>query len=127
MTDWIPSTDEEKTRKLREDIASAVKADWNIPDQYPPPNGWLPDDFPQITIDHISYTSNPMIRPDPTILIERGGWMYIETGGHRIAIPDEAEWEKFKRMGDCTWNDYRRVLRSAAQDKENPHDDTDAD
>jgi len=126
MTDWIP--DQGELDRMRDEIAAAVKADFKVMDgPYPPPQGWSPDDFPQVTIDHIAYTSNPGIRPDPNIIIDRNGWMFIETGGHRIAFPDEEEWQKFKRIGDCTWNDYKRVLRNAAQDKENPHDADEAD
>lgn len=130
---WVP--DSEQLTQIKEDMQSAVAQDfWELGQvlvraDYPPPDGWMPEDFPAITIDHVPYTSNPLIRADPDWRVMADGWLYIETGGHRIAFPDREEWQKFKRMGDCTWNDYERVLGStptpAPLDKENPNGDDD--
>lgn len=91
---------------------------------FPPEDGWPPHAFPQVTIDHIPHTSNPYIAPDPMMTITRHGWLHIETGGHRIAIPDREEWVKFKNMVDATWNDYERATQ-AHQGKEPKNDSTD--
>ena len=64
---------------------------------------WRPEDFPQLTVDWIPYTSNPQLRPDPTIIIQPDGWAYIQVGTVRLALPNREEWEKLVRMMATLW------------------------
>lgn len=80
------------------------------PDLFAPEGGWMPEDFGQITVAPIPYTSNSWVRPDPHWSIQGDGWLYIEVGNVRIAIPDEEEWNKLVSMGNRMWNSHRRSI-----------------
>lgn len=71
-----------------------------------PPEGFTVRDFPQFTVALIPYTSNPELRPDPFMTVTPEGWMFIEVGAVRIAIPDREEWDKFIDMGNRLWNTH---------------------
>ena len=75
---------------------------------FAPEGGFVPEDFPQLTVAPIPYTSNPMVRPDPHISILPDGWLYIEVGNVRIALPDREEWDKLVSMGERLWNTHQR-------------------
>lgn len=76
-------------------------------DELAPLGGWQPSDFPQVTVAPIPYTTNPLIHPDPHIsILDSNGWMYIEAGNVRFALPDREEWAKFVRMGEALWNTH---------------------
>jgi hypothetical protein len=81
---------------------------------FPPPNGWQPQDFPQVTFAFIPYTSQAMPRADPFMTVTPDGWLYVEAGNVRMAIPDLEEWEKFAYMVTCLWNAYRLNQMQAA-------------
>jgi hypothetical protein len=34
------------------------------------------------------------------------GWMLIETGNVRVALPDREEWDKLVAMGEALWNTH---------------------
>lgn len=93
-----------------EDISEILKSTppSSMVEEGAPPNGWLPEDFPQITVAPIPYTSNSNIRTDPTISILPNEWMYVEVGNVRIAFPDEEEWEKFVNMGNRMWITHKQ-------------------
>ena len=77
--------------------------------EFVPEDGWAPEDYPQITVAPIPYTSSSYQRADPYITITTTGWLFLEVGNIRIAIPDEEEWEKFTHMVECMWNTWRRT------------------
>ena len=81
----------------------------------PPDSGWLPKDFPQLTVDQVPYSTNAMPRADPFITITPNGWLYIEAGNTRFALPDQEEWNKFAYMVTSLWNAYH-----LAQQANNP-------
>jgi hypothetical protein len=80
----------------------------------PPPNGWLPKDFPNLTVDWVPYSTNSLPRADPFMTITPAGWLYIEVGNFRLAIPDVEEWEKFVHMVSCLWNSFALAQHHAA-------------
>lgn len=75
-----------------------------------PEGGWLPHHYPQITTAPIPYTTNAEARPDPYMTITATGWLFIEVGNTRIAIPDREEWDKLINMGERMWNSYEVSL-----------------
>lgn len=77
---------------------------------FAPPDGWMPEAFPSLTVAPIPYTSNPQVRTDPYIQIVPDGWMFIEVGNVRIAIPDEEEWNKLVYMGQALWNTHNKAV-----------------
>jgi hypothetical protein len=90
-------------------------------DPYAPEGGWQPADFPQLSVVLIPYTANSGVRADPSITIIPDGWMFIETGNVRLAVPDRIEWAKFVNMGERMWNTHERDLaeaKAAEQDVE---------
>jgi hypothetical protein len=78
-------------------------------DKGAPTSGWLPEDFPQLSVASIPYTSNANIRTDPTISVMDTGWIYVEVGQTRIAIPDEEEWGKLVNMVDRMIVTHKRL------------------
>lgn len=89
----------------------------------PPENGWLPKDFPHLTIDHIPYSTNAMPRADPFMTITPEGWLFIEAGNIRMALPDLEEWQKFVYMVTCLWNSYALAQQQAATPDEGEQSD----
>lgn len=91
----------------------------------PPEGGFAPEAFPQITIDPIPYTTNPLIRPDPRMHVTDEGWLYIEVGTIRIAIPDREEWDKLVHMVEAMFNthDYKCFVLAAQAEQEKTPDD----
>ena len=71
-----------------------------------PAEGFLPENYPALTVDFIPYTSNPVMRPDPDISIQSNGWAYIHVGNVRVAIPDREEWDKLVAMMEAMWNTH---------------------
>lgn len=71
-----------------------------------PPNGFSPLDFPSLAVQLIPYNSDPNLRPDPTMAIREDGWLYIEVGNVRVAVPDREEWAKLVTMGERLWNTH---------------------
>lgn len=71
-----------------------------------PPNGFSPTDFPSIAVALIPYNASAVIRPDPNMSINEEGWLFIETGNVRIAVPDREEWAKLVTMGERLWNTH---------------------
>lgn len=92
---------------------------------YAPEGGWMPEDFGQMTVAAIPYTSHPWVRPDPQFNIQADGWLYIEVGQVRIAIPDREEWDKIVTMVNRQWNSHERTmaLRQIAEREEMVNDD----
>jgi len=90
-----------------------------------PPNGFLPEDFPSVAVAFIPYNSGSAHEPraDPIMRINDDGWMFIETGNVRLALPDREEWAKFVMMGEALWNthminqDQQGVMRNAPSDE----------
>lgn len=68
-----------------------------------PDDVWLPEQFPALVFDHIPYTCNPAMRADPTISINAEGWVYIEGGNSRMAIPGREDWNKLVAMVEHMW------------------------
>jgi hypothetical protein len=75
--------------------------------EYVPEDGWLPEAYPQLTVAPIPYTSQAADRADPFITITAAGWMFIEVGNIRIALPDREEWDKLVGMGERMWNSWQ--------------------
>jgi hypothetical protein len=107
--------------KIRQDLASAPMM--ALPKQgmstqpfhgFAPEGGWPPDAFPQLTFAPISYTTDPLIRPDPRMHINEEGWLYVEAGNTRMAIPDREEWAKFVHMGEAMFNTHERQIVAAS-------------
>ena len=78
--------------------------------RYPPPGGFHPQDFPQVTVASIPYTSDANLRADPHMVVLPDGWLFIESGNVRVAIPDRQEWHKFATMVDKLWNAHELKL-----------------
>lgn len=74
--------------------------------QFTPEGGFAPAAFPQLTFAPIPYTTDPLIRPDPRIHITNEGWLYIEAGNTRLAIPDREEWGKLVAMVEAMFNTH---------------------
>jgi hypothetical protein len=87
-----------------------------------PPNGFSPLDFPAIAVALIAYNASATIRPDPHMTIRDDGWLYIETGNVRVAVPDREEWAKLVTMGERLWNTHELAMRQRAKRLEN-HDE----
>lgn len=81
-----------------------------LPDPLPlaPAAGWHPDDFPQLTVVFVPYTTEPKMRADPTISVLADGWLYLQLGNIRVAIPDREEWNKLVHMVEATFNTHER-------------------
>jgi hypothetical protein len=71
-----------------------------------PTDGFLPEAYPQLTVAPIPYTSQATDHPDPFMTITTSGWMFIEVGNTRLAIPDRQEWDKLVNMGNRMWNTW---------------------
>src|SRR5947209_939813 len=84
-----------------------------------PPNGFSPLDFPSIAVMLVAYNANANIRPDPHMQIREDGWLYIETGNVRLALPDREEWSKLVMMGERLWNTHELALAHQASQLEN--------
>lgn len=84
-------------------------------DPYAPEGGWQPTDFPQMSVALIPYTANAGVRADPSITIIPEGWMFVEAGNVRIALPDRVEWAKFVNMGERLWNTHERQQAEAKE------------
>jgi hypothetical protein len=93
---------------------------WTADIPLPPAAGWHPDDFPKITTDLIPYASKTF-GPDPFMTITEQGWLYIEVGNVRLAIPDLEEWNKFTHMAGCMWNAHRLAQRTTSPQGEEDH------
>jgi hypothetical protein len=94
------------------------------PDVVPPlipEHGFQPEDFPQVTVVQIPYTSNTGVRPDPIATIGTDGWLFIETGNVRIAIPDRIQWGKLVYLVEALWNSHE------LSEKEKIDDDSSTD
>ena len=83
--------------------------------EFVPEDGWQPEDYPQLTVAPIPYTSSPHPKPDPYLTITPTGWLFMEIGNTRVAIPDEEEWEKLVHMVECMWNTFRRTHPSTLE------------
>ena len=89
--------------------------------EYAPEGGWQPEQFPQITTVLIPCTSNPSTAPDPRIYLLPDGWMFMEVGNVRVAIPNRGEWDKLVHMGECMWNTFEKnqaEAKLAAEDSQ---------
>ena len=64
-----------------------------------PEGGFLPEAYPQLTVAPIPYTSQAADRADPFMTITTSGWMFLEIGNTRLALPDREEWDKLVGMG----------------------------
>jgi len=69
-----------------------------LTDILPPENGWLPTDFPEVTVVPVPYTTMTTMRADPYITITQEGSLYIEAGNTRIVLPRETDWDKLVSM-----------------------------
>lgn len=96
------------------------------PPPLPPPQGWQPEDFPQLTVDRVPYHCDAQVRADPYMTITSDGWLYIQAGNTRVAIPERAEWNKFVFMVECLWNAHR-VAQGQPLEGENNDDSSQAD
>lgn len=81
-------------------------------DPYAPAGGWHPDDFPSLSVAIIPYTTNALVRADPSFTINTDGWMFLELGNVRLAIPDREEWAKLINIGERLWNTHERDVAS---------------
>lgn len=81
-----------------------------------PEGGWATEDFPKLSVDHIPYTANADARPDPVMSILESGWLYVDVGNIRLAIPDREEWEKFVSMGSRMFNTYEYQVEAKRSD-----------
>jgi hypothetical protein len=93
----------------------------------PPPSGWLPKDFPHLTVDLVPYSTNAFPRADPYMTITPQGWLYVEVGNYRLAIPDQEEWDKFVYMITCLWNSFALAQQQAAIPQEGESDERETD
>jgi hypothetical protein len=73
-----------------------------------PESGFMPEQFPSMAVALIPYNSGSALhpRPDPAMSITDDGWMLIETGNVRVALPDREEWDKLVAMGEALWNTH---------------------
>lgn len=73
-----------------------------------PKDGFQPEHFPSVAVAFIPFNSvnAHQPRPDPAMTISTDGWMFIETGNVRLAIPDREEWDKLVSMGEALWNTH---------------------
>ena len=87
-----------------------------------PANGFMPNDFPQVMVVNIPYISGHAHepRPDPAMSINDEGWMLIETGTVRFALPDREEWRKLTLMGEALWNSHELKLDEEKRDSTPP-------
>lgn len=85
------------------------------PPPLPPANGWHPFDFPELTFDLIPYSSSANFKADPNMTVTTAGWLYIEAGNGRIALPDRAEWNKFVYMVECLWNAHQLSQQTTSE------------
>lgn len=72
-----------------------------------PAQGWKPEDFPRLSFVPITYTTDPLMRPDPRITITPEGWLFIAAGNTQLTIP--------------TWEDWLRLVNMITRMK-NSHD-----
>lgn len=86
-----------------------------------PENGFSPEDFPQVTVAQIPYSSSTGIRPDPLATIGADDWLLIDVGTIRIAIPDRVQWSKLVYMIEALWNTHER-----SQQQEESNNDSDS-
>lgn len=75
--------------------------------EFAPEGGFELAAYPQLTADWVPYTTDPNVREDPLISIQSTGWMFIQVGNIRLAIPDEEEWMKLVAMGTKLWNTHK--------------------
>lgn len=87
-----------------------------------PENGFSPGDFPQLSVAQIPYTTNTLIRPDPMCTIGTDGWLFIEAGTVRVALPNRQEWGKLVWLVEALWNSHE-----LSQQEENNNDDNQTD
>jgi hypothetical protein len=120
---WVPDQDE--LNSIREQMQSAVAQDYKIREpieveirEYAPEGGWQPEQFPQLTVVSIPYTSNPNLTPDPRVYCLPDGWMFVEIGTVRLAVPNRDEWNKLVYMVTCMYNTAEKTRADAARAKE---------
>lgn len=88
----------------------------------PPERGWHPDDFPVLTVDLIPHSSSSRVRADPMLTVNENGWLLIESGNVRLALPDRVEWGKLSYMVECLWNAHQGALAAALYESQGEDD-----
>lgn len=108
---------------MTEPATELIKLDLPEDKRLSPPNGYQFEDFPQVTVVPITYTSTPMVRADPHLYIcptPNGEWMYVEVGNVRLAFPDREEWSKFMVLGERLWNTHEAKTGYAEEAESEP-------
>ena len=104
MTEDSSSLHEHLKAPLDPEAAVQLAQSWEP--QYVPEEGFPSEDYPQLTTAPIPYTAHAEARPDPYITVTPTGWMFVEIGNVRVAIPDRREWDKLIDMGERLWNSW---------------------
>jgi hypothetical protein len=71
-----------------------------------PEGGFSPGDFPRVSVAMIPYSSQTLVHPDPVATINTDGWLFIDTGMVRFALPNRDEWNKLTTMIEALWNSH---------------------
>lgn len=92
-----------KRKKKSDEVVEALIVD---PLPLVPEGGFAPQDFPKVSVALIPYGSQSFVRPDPVSSINSDGWLFIDTGNVRFAVPSRDEWNKLSVMIESLYNSH---------------------
>ena len=78
-------------RRRKTEVVEALNVD---PLPLVPEGGFAPQDFPRVSVALIPYGSQSFVRADPVSSINSEGWLFIDTGNVRFAVPSREDWNK---------------------------------
>lgn len=92
-----------RRRKTDEVVVEPLNVD---PLPLVPEGGFAPQDFPKVSVALIPYGSQSFVRADPVSSINSDGWLFIDTGNVRFAVPSRGEWNKLTAMVEALYNSH---------------------
>lgn len=71
-----------------------------------PEGGFAAEDFPQVTVSQVPYTTSTSPRPDPLTTISSDDQLILQLGTVGLVFPNREEWNKLVRMAEALWNSH---------------------